>query len=50
MPKERRIPVSPHAYWHALHLSAIKKAQIAACLDAMVNERRFVYTDLFIRK
>lgn len=27
----------------------IKKQQIAACLEAMVEERRFTYTDLFIR-
>lgn len=27
----------------------IKKQQIAACLEAMVEERRFTYTDIFIK-
>lgn len=29
-------------------LRKIRKEQIAACLEAMCEERRFTYTDLFI--
>jgi transposase-like protein len=42
--------VTRHSYWHWLHIPNIRKAQIAACLDAMINERRFMYTDQFIRR
>ena len=27
----------------------VKKQQIAACLEAMVEERRFTYTDIFVK-
>lgn len=31
-----------------LNLADIKKACIQACLEAMIDERRFTYTDCFV--
>lgn len=34
----------------SINFRAVRAAMVAACLEAMIEERRFMYTDMFIRK
>lgn len=46
----RSIKGPTRSFFCALEISKVRKSCIAACLEAMLEERRFVYTDLFRQK
>lgn len=41
------IPMGP---WRSINIRQARSACIEACLEAMIEARRFTYTDLFIRR
>lgn len=43
----RAVKAPARGFFCALEISKVRKACIDACLQAMIEERRFVYTDLF---
>lgn len=38
-----------HGWIGTINIYAVREACIAACLEAMLDERRFTYTDLYVK-